>query len=182
MKIAHWRIRLIQWHCWLAQAMMSYSNLERICWPLQPYIWQSFPWSQEPAQLSRPQKEMAKLVLDETQFLFCPAHSKRIVGSAYDPSTHIVDDISNEVKGHFNNLKEAAEGYTKPKWKATSQGIEHTSVLGIVNNIVLSIRSLQHDPKITILTIWSYQCNPYNTILTLRSLQYDPKNSSQYDP
>ena len=43
MKIAHWRIRIIQWHCWLAQAMMSYFNLERICWLLQPYIWQKFP-------------------------------------------------------------------------------------------------------------------------------------------
>ena len=113
---------------------------------------------------------------------FCQAHSKMIVGSANDSSAHIVGDISNEVKGQFNNLKEAAEGYTKPKWKATSQGVEHTSVLGIVNNMILSIRSLQHDPKNTILTIRSYQYNPYNTILTLRSLQYDPKNGSPYDP
>ena len=52
--------------------------------------------------------------------LFRQAHSKRIVGSANDSSTNIVDDVSKEVKDQFNNLKEAAEGYTKPKWKATS--------------------------------------------------------------
>ena len=47
--------------------------------------------------------------------LFRQAHSKRIVGSANDSSTNIVDDVSKEVKDQFNNLKEAAEGDAKPK-------------------------------------------------------------------
>ena len=104
--------------------------------------------------------------------------SKRIVGSANDFAKQLVDDISNKVKGQFKDLKEVAEGDTKSEKKTTSQGVEYTSVLQIINKMILSIRSLQHDPKNTVFTIRSYQYNPYNAILTLRWLQYYPKNSS----
>ena len=58
-----------------------------------------------------------------------PYYLKRIVGSANNSPRNLVDDIPNEVKGKFNNLKETAEGDPKPERKAATQGVEHASVL-----------------------------------------------------
>ena len=41
----------------------------------------------------------------------------------------MVDDVPNEVKGEFNNLKEAAEGEAKPEGEATPQAAAQTSIL-----------------------------------------------------
>ena len=71
----------------------------------------------------------ARISIEYTIIYFFKLYSKRIVGSSNDSPKNLVDDIANEVKGEFKDLKEAAEGDAKPEREATTQGVEHTSVL-----------------------------------------------------
>ena len=71
----------------------------------------------------------ARISIEHTIVSFFKLYSKRIVSSSNDSPKNVVDDVPNEVKGEFNNLKEAAEGDAKPERETTTQGAEHTSVL-----------------------------------------------------
>ena len=53
----------------------------------------------------------------------------RIGCPSNNSSKHAIDEVPNEVKDKFQDLKEVAEGDAKPEREATSQGVEHASVL-----------------------------------------------------
>ena len=71
----------------------------------------------------------ARISIEYTIIYFFKLYSKRIVGSSNDSPKNLVDDVANEVKGEFKDLKEAAEGDAEPKGKTTSQCTEQASIL-----------------------------------------------------
>ena len=78
------------------------------------------------------QKEMQRqrsLNVKAHQFLFLQIFSKGIVNPSNLFSCKSIHNIPKEIKDKFKDLKEVAEGDSKPERKATTQGIEQTPIL-----------------------------------------------------
>ena len=60
----------------------------------------------------------------------------RIGCSSNFPAQQLVDEIPNKVKEKFKDLKEVAEGDSKPEREATSQGVKQAPILnGVVDSV-----------------------------------------------